>query len=316
MSLTQRVYGREGRPAASRLDLDAIRRDNPLPPIVGALVKLKHAFGEWKGCCPFHADRTPSFTIFDRGNRFKCFGCGVSGDVLDFVRLLHGVGLRDAAELGGGELPTMEVAPMRERDETDSDRTADALAIWASAIPAKGTLAETYLRWRGLDLPIPESIRFAPLRHRGREYPVLIAAVTGTDDRMTGIQRTFLADDGRGKADLVSPKLSLGKVRCGAIRLAPAAGALIVCEGLEDSASLAQELGVSAWAAAGASMLPSMRFPPLVRQVTVGGDNDEAGRKAAHKAAEAFALRGIEARVFFPSPGFKDHNDELRGCCA
>ncbi len=213
--------------------------------------------------------------------------------------------------LGGGELPTIEVAPIRERDDGDSDRTADALAIWAAAVPAKGTLAETYLRWRGIDVAIPDSIRFAPLRHRDRVYPVLVAAVTGADDRMTGIQRTYLADDGQGKADLASPKLSLGKVRCGAIRLAPAAGALVVCEGLEDALTLQQELGVAAWAAAGASMLPSMRFPALVRQVTVGGDNDDAGRASANKAAESFAARGVETRVMFPLSGAKDFNSEL-----
>lgn len=314
MSLAQRVYRGELRASASRLDLNAIRRDNPLPAIAGAVVKLKLGFGEWKGLCPFHSEKSPSFTIFDRGNRFKCFGCGATGDVLDFVRLLHGVGLRDAAELlGAGGLPTIEVAPMRGREDGDSNRTADALTIWSTSTPATGTLAETYLRWRGLDLPIPESIRFAALRYRGREYPVLVAAVTGADDRVCGIQRTYLADDGRGKADLPTPKLSLGRVRGGAIRLAPVAGELVVAEGLEDGLTLHQELGVAAWAAAGASNLSTMRFPPIVRRVTVGGDNDDAGRAAAAKAAESFALRGVEARVFFPSPGFKDHNDELRG---
>lgn len=317
MSLAHRVYRGEARSAPSRLDLDAIRRDNPLPAIAGAVVKLQARGGEWKGCCPFHADRSPSFTIFSGGRRYHCFGCGSSGDVLDFVGRLHGVGLRDAAEmLGAGDLPTIEVAPMRDREEGDSDRTADALAIWAASVPAAGTLAETYLRWRGLDLPIPDSIRFASLTARRREYPVLVAAVTGADDRVCGIQRTYLADDGCGKADMPSPKLSLGRVRGGAIRLAPVAGDLVVAEGLEDGLTLQQQLGVAAWAAAGASNLSSMRFPPTVRRVTVGGDNDETGRKAAGKAAEAFALRGVEARVFFPAPGFKDHNDELRGCRA
>lgn len=315
MSLAQRVYRGEARQAPERLDLDAIRRGNPLPAVAaGAGVKLKAVGGEWKACCPFHSDRTPSFTIFSGGKRFHCFGCGSSGDVLDFVQRLHGVGLRDAAEmLGGGELPTIEVAPLRARDEGDSDRTADALAIWANASPAVGTLAEAYLRWRGLDLPIPDSVRFASLRHRGREYPVLVAAVTGADDRMTGIQRTYLADDGRGKANLTTHKLSLGKVRCGAIRLAPAAGELVVCEGIEDALTLQQELGVAAWAAAGASMLSSMRFPRVVRRVTIGGDNDDAGRASAAKAAEAFALRGVEARIMYPASGAKDFNAELMG---
>lgn len=310
MSLAQRIQ--RGDRTSSRLDLDAIRQNNPLPAIVGAVVKLKPGFGEWKACCPFHSEKSPSFTIFDRGNRYHCFGCGASGDVIDFVRQLHGVGLRDAAEmLGAGELPTIEVAPARGREDGDSDRTADALAIWSNSSPAHGTLAETYLRYRGLDLAIPDSIRFATLRHGGRDYPVLVAAVTGADDRMCGIQRTYLADDGRGKADLRAAKLSLGRVRGGAIRLAPASGELVVCEGVEDALTLQQQLGLASWAAAGGSNLASMRFPGIVRRVTIGADNDDAGRNAARKAAEAIALRGIETRVMFPLSGAKDFNQEI-----
>ena len=96
----------------------------------------------------------------------------------------------------------------------------------------------------------------------------------------------------------------------GAIRLAPCARSLVVCEGLEDGLSLQQGLGVAVWVAAGASMLPNMLFPPGVQCVAVGGDADDAGRAAARKAAEAFTFRGIESRVFFPVDA-KDFNDEL-----
>ena len=45
-------------------------------------------------CCPFHNDRTPSMKV---DSRFYCFGCGASGDVIDFAALLHGLGKREAA---------------------------------------------------------------------------------------------------------------------------------------------------------------------------------------------------------------------------
>jgi DNA primase len=89
-------------------------------------------------------------------------------------------------------------------------------------------------------------------------------------------------------------------VATGAIRLAPAAVELIVCEGLEDGLTLQQELGRAVWVAGGASMLPAMKLPQGVRIVAIGGDSDEAGRNAALKAAEAFTRQGIEARTFFP----------------
>lgn len=293
------------------LDLDAIRQAHPLPAVAGAVVKLRRAGAEWKACCPFHADRSPSFTIFDGGRRFQCFGCGASGDVLDFVQQLHGCGLRDAAEmLGGGDLPSIEIAPLPANDQ--GDRLDEARSIWRNAEPAPGTLADTYLRSRGLTLPIPESIRFARLRYgtKGREYPCLVAAVAGADNKLSGIQRTYLAEDGRGKADVPKAKLSLGRVSGGAIRLAPASAKLIVTEGLEDGLTLQQELGLAVWVAAGASMLPSMRFPEPVREVAIGGDADEAGRASAMKAAETFAARGLTSRVFFPVDA-KDFNQEL-----
>jgi DNA primase len=113
-----------------------------------------------------------------------------------------------------------------------------------------------------------------------------------------------------GKAAVPKAKLSLGRVSGGAIRLAPCAASLVVCEGLEDGLTLQQELGRAVWVAAGASMLPSMAFPPNVRSVAIGGDNDEAGRMSARKAADSFARRGIESRVFFPVDA-KDFNQEL-----
>ncbi len=53
----------------NRIDIDGVRAGNPLPAVVGASLKLHRAGSEWKACCPFHADRSPSFTIFDGGGR-------------------------------------------------------------------------------------------------------------------------------------------------------------------------------------------------------------------------------------------------------
>ena len=56
-------------------------------------VVLKRQGSEWVACCPFHRERTPSFKIFAgyRGERFHCFGCGRSGDAVEFVALMEGV---------------------------------------------------------------------------------------------------------------------------------------------------------------------------------------------------------------------------------
>ena len=314
MSLARRIYLGDAL-SRSRFDFDAIRRDNPLPQVVGAVVKLTQAGSEWKACCPLHADRTPSFTIYSGGKRFQCFGCGAQGDVLDFVQAYHGVDLPEAARmLGAGEMPVVHLPPIPA--EPANDRYDEALAIWRAAVAIEGTLAETYLRSRGITCELPMSLRFAALPYGkcGPVHPCLVACVSSLEGPLQGIQRTYLASDGMGKSDVPKAKLSLGRVSGGAIRLGPLdGGELVVCEGGEDGLSLLQELRRPVWVAAGATMLPNMQFPDDVRQVAIGGDNDDAGRANADKAARAFAERGRAVRVFYPGSGFKDFNDELRG---
>lgn len=172
-----------------RLDLEQIRQAYPLPDIIGSTVKLQRAGNEWKACCPFHNERSPSFTVYAGGRRFYCFGCGASGDVLDYVQRSSGVGLREAADmLGAGNLPSVNVRSASVAPD-GPDRTEEARAIWRNAAPVQGTPAESYLRTRGLHLAIPQSIRFArlPYGKRGRLYPCLVAAVASVDNRLSAL---------------------------------------------------------------------------------------------------------------------------------
>lgn len=79
-------------------------------------VALTRDGDEFVACCPFHAENTASFTIFrgrDHVERFRCFGCGKKGDVLDFVQEIKGAGLREAIAILGGNDTTIcpNVAP-------------------------------------------------------------------------------------------------------------------------------------------------------------------------------------------------------------
>lgn len=297
------------------IDIHAIRRGNPLQAIAGAQVRLHRSGNEWKGCCPFHADRSPSFTIFADGERFHCFGCGTSGDVLDYIMRLYGLGMVDAARrLGAGDLPKVDLPKLPPADRATRD--AEALEIWERSIPAAGTLAESYLGFRGIFPQFPPDIRFSRLPYgKSTPLPCLVAAVRDVAGDVTGIQRIYLRGDGRGKANLPKAKLSLGTVAGGAIRLGDLdpLGVLTICEGPEDGLSLLSMIGGPVWVAAGASMLPAMRFPAGVRSVIIGADNDAAGEQAARKAAHDFAIRGLSVRIIYPAAGFKDFNDELRG---
>lgn len=278
------------------------------------LAEVRRAGNEWKACCPFHQDRSPSFTIFDGGQRFFCFGCGESGDVLDYVQRLHGVTLPEAAAmLGQAQVPVVVTRPLP--PEPERDTTAEAISLWRSAVPATGTPAEAYLRRRGLHLPIPASIRFARARLGRREpMPCLVALVTSVENKAVGVQRCFLTKDGR-KADLPDGrvKFSLGRIRGAAIRLAPCAAELVVTGGIEDGLTLQQELGRAVWVAAGEGNMASMLLPAGVHTVTVGADGDKSGERFARAAAEAFSAEGRTARIIRPAPGFKDFNQEIQG---
>lgn len=293
------------------LDLAAIRASHPLPSIVGASLKLVRAGNEWKACCPFHADRSPSFTIYEDGKRFYCFGCGAGGDVLDYLQRAHDVSLREAvAMLGGGNLP-MVVAPQLPT-KPERDTTAEAIAIWRAAGSISSTPAEAYLCQRGLDLRLPDSLRFARLRYGSKTLPCLVALIANAENKIGGIQRTFIKEDGSGKADVPAPKLSLGRVGGGAIRLAPAAATIVVTGGLEDGLTLQQELVQAVWAATGEGNMANMALPVGVRSVVIGADRDDSGEAHAKRAADAFLAQGRSVRIIRPMRGYNDFNSQLQ----
>lgn len=300
----------------STIDIETIRSAYPVSSVVGAMTKLHRAGREWKACCPIHADRTPSFTIYADDQRWHCFGCGEGGDVLDFVCKLHGVGLRDAAGmLTGSNLPVVAMPRLEQPTDADRDTIREAVEIWRNSCAIGGTPAELYLRNRGITIRLPDCLRFSKLRFGRRgPIPALVALVAGPDDQPCGIQRIFLTDDGR-KANLPDGKVkfSLGRIRGGAIRLTPGAvSGMILSGSVEDGLSLVEIEGRAVWAAPGEEMLAGMMLPEPVRSVVIGADADEAGYRFAAKARDKFMSEGRMVRIIVPTNGAKDFNEELQ----
>lgn len=292
-------------------------------------VKLQRAGNEWKACCPFHPDNSPSFTIYADDRRFQCFGggCDAQGDVIDFVMRAYGVKMREAiGMLDGGALSELE--QQRAPAKAKADMCPVAQRIVNESVPIQGTPAAVYLRSRGITIGLPHTLRFARLAPPKIEgngvleangpglLPTLVAIVTDPAGELVGIQRTYLREDG-SKAKTTDPKgkvkYSLGNLLGGSIQLGPPAASILVTEGLEDGLTLLQGLGRSVWVAAGTKMLAAMTFPDIVRAVVIGADGDAPGEAAATRAGEAFTGRGLAVRIMRPKAGFKDWNDELRG---
>ena len=83
--------------AYSREFLEEIKNRNSLEEVIGRVVTLKRAGANLVGRCPFHSEKTPSFTVFPATNSYYCFGCHETGDVIDFTAKLFGLSLYEAA---------------------------------------------------------------------------------------------------------------------------------------------------------------------------------------------------------------------------
>src|SRR5438477_10619690 len=129
-------------------------------PLVEDVVRLRKAGSTYKGLCPFHQERTPSFTVSPARGTFKCFGCGEGGDAITFVEKIENVDFVGAIEVParrfGVELEYEEASPeqeqKRQRDERLRallERAAEFYAhmLWDSDA---GAGAREYLASRGL----------------------------------------------------------------------------------------------------------------------------------------------------------------------
>lgn len=136
--------------------LDQVRERVLLSGIIGRTLKLTKAGREFKACCPFHGEKTPSFTINDEKGFAHCFGCGWHGDVFRWMRDQMGVGFLDAvrelAQVAGMSMPAPTPAEAERGRRIDTVRGAldQAQAIYANQLHQAGAVME-YLAGRGID---------------------------------------------------------------------------------------------------------------------------------------------------------------------
>ncbi len=200
-----------------------------------------------------------------------------------------------------------------EQDQQAAKRAAQARRIWDEAQPIAGTLAETYLRARGITCPLPATLRFAPScwHSSARRFPALVAKVEGGDS--FAVHRTFLRPDGQGKVKVEPAKMMLGRVTGGAVRLSQEAGPLVVAEGIETALSLASGLlsrPATIWAALSTSGIRGFRLPCTPERLTIAPDGDKAGYEAAHALATRAHALGWQVSLL-PAPDGRDWNDIL-----
>ncbi|MBQ2793152.1 MAG: DNA primase [Clostridia bacterium] len=83
----------------SRETIEEVLLRTDIQTLIGGYVALKRAGSNVKGLCPFHSEKTPSFTVYPADNSFYCFGCGVGGDAISFVMKMENVDYPDAVQI-------------------------------------------------------------------------------------------------------------------------------------------------------------------------------------------------------------------------
>lgn len=347
--------------------IDRLRVDVSLTALVGQHVKLRRSGREMKGLCPFHREKSPSFGVVEEHGFFHCFGCGAHGDAIALLMQLGHMEFPAAVESLLATDPYAESAAasfgrrFREsaaeyaakgtaRWDTDAEARAAAAkadAIFHNAAPAKGTLAEAYLRKRSIStVVLPPCARFAtmPYWHTWKgssrpsnlgDHPALLLAVEDASG-VTAIQIIYLAADATklclpdrdNPGEFLPAKKSKGSLGFGAVRLSRTGGAILgLAEGGETGLAAKQIFSLPVWATLGhsrfAAALRAGGPSPGARVVTLPRDvdtiilfadraRDRSVDAKALQAAESLEWQGYTVDIQAPPPEFKDWNDVLK----
>ena len=135
--------------------IEELRTRTPLAALIGRRTKIERSGRQWKACCPFHGEKTPSFYIYD--DHYHCFGCGAHGDAITFVMQSEGASFMDAVERLARDagLPMPKLSPALAEAERKRHTLAGVLETAAALFQRRlfapeGRRALGYLVDRGL----------------------------------------------------------------------------------------------------------------------------------------------------------------------
>ena len=138
--------------------LDELRARVTLSGVIGRTTRLQKAGHEFKACCPFHNEKSPSFTVNDAKGFYHCFGCGAHGDVIRWMTDQRGLAFMDAvkelAAEAGMEVPAPDPRAAKQAEQRDTlhDVTKAAQDWFVQQLAGpEGGKARAYLATRGFD---------------------------------------------------------------------------------------------------------------------------------------------------------------------
>ena len=208
-------------PLVPREKIDDVRDRTNIVDVVKRHVELKRAgTGSWKGLCPFHSEKTPSFTVHEPRQFFHCFGCDEKGDAISFLvkieqRPFMDV-LTDLAAAAGVDLEVKPLTPAelkaRKEAESERDRMLRALDLAAAFfedqyLSPAGAAARAYVEGRGIGTAVREKFRvgYAPARWDGLSSHLASKKIPVSDLERLGL----CAVNERGRYDFFRDRVML-----------------------------------------------------------------------------------------------------------
>ena len=248
---------------------------------------------------------------------------GEHGDLLDLIALNRGLDrLRDTLDEARSFLslprPDPEPADRYGPSPTPQGAPESARRLYAMSQPIAGTIAEAYLRNRGIatlhggaPLRFHPRCYYRPDRHSPTEtWPAIIAAVTDLDGRITGAHRTWLDPSGFDKAPVDTPRRAMGLLLGHGVRFGMVHDVMAAGEGIETMLSLRSIMPTLPMVAGlSANHLAAILFPPTLRRLYIARDSDTAGDAALATLNDRADAAGIEALPLSPVLG--DFNEDL-----
>ena len=138
--------------------IDEVRSRNDIVDVVSSYVKIQKKGANYMGLCPFHAEKSPSFSVSPGKQLFHCFGCGVGGDVITFIRQYENYSFNEALALLA-KRANIELPQINDNDRAKSDEKNIILEInktaaryfYENLFSKEGEVGLKYFKDRGLD---------------------------------------------------------------------------------------------------------------------------------------------------------------------
>jgi len=279
-------------------------------------------------------DNTPGRSLYVRLNgaesgrgaagKWTDASTGEHGDLLDLIAANRKLDtLRDTLDEVRAFLSMPRPDPPTRQLPARTGSPEAARRLFAMAKPILGTVADAYLRNRGLTaFRDCTALRFHsrcyyrgdgddPLDGARDAWPALIAAVTDLPGTQTGAHRTWLDPSGKNKAPVSTPRRAMGHLLGHGVRFGVADEIMAAGEGIETMLSLRSVMPTLPMVAAlSANHLAALLLPPTLRRLYLAPDDDAAGHHGVETLADRARAAGIEALTLDARLG--DFNEDLR----